>query len=141
MAVKQTGEWEFRGADTRRLTHCVHTYPAMMIPQIAEKLLVLYGKKAKLLFDPYCGTGSSLLEANVRGINAIGTDLNPLARLIARTKTVRLNCKTTAAYIRDINQKLFAAYFSQKTAPLPPLKNIDFWFSQKTQQDLAAVLG
>ncbi|MBE8159108.1 MAG: DNA methyltransferase, partial [Betaproteobacteria bacterium] len=40
-----------------------------------------------------------------------------------------------------INQKLFAAYFSQKTAPLPPLKNIDFWFSQKTQQDLAAVLG
>ncbi|MEM9687311.1 MAG: DNA methyltransferase, partial [Bacteroidota bacterium] len=66
--------WDFRKANTKQVTHCFHTYPAMMIPQIAEKLLSKYGNNSKRLFDPYCGTGTSLVEANIKDINAIGTD-------------------------------------------------------------------
>ena len=84
---KLEDDWTFNGASTRDLTHCYHDYPARMIPQVARKLLELFGKDAKILFDPYCGSGTSLVEANIRGIDAIGTDLNPLARLIAKTKT------------------------------------------------------
>ena len=73
--------WDFRTADTKTLTHCFHPYPAMMIPQVSGRLIDIYGVDAGLLFDPYCGTGTSLVEANIRGINAVGTDLNPLARL------------------------------------------------------------
>ena len=80
-------DWTFNGAATRELTHCYHDYPARMIPQIAGKLLDLFGRKAKLLFDPYAGSGTSLVEALLRGVNAVGTDLNPLARLIAKAKT------------------------------------------------------
>jgi len=69
--------WDFREADTKRFTHCYHSYPAMMIPQIAERLLVKYGMNSKILFDPYCGTGTSLVEANLKNIHAIGTDINP----------------------------------------------------------------
>ena len=133
-------DWTFRGADTRRLTHGIHPYPAMMIPQIAGKLLDNYGGGAKMMFDPYCGTGSSLLEANVRGINAAGADLNPLARLIARVKTTPLDCQKTALCIRDMNGKLFHARLS-KTEDAPPMKNIDFWFDRKTQDELAVVRG
>ncbi len=32
-------------------------------------------------FDPYMGSGTSLVEASIKGINAIGTDLNPLAEI------------------------------------------------------------
>ncbi len=84
---KLEDDWTFNGVSTRDLTHCYHDYPARMIPQVARKLLELFGKDAKILFDPYCGSGTSLVEANIRGIDAIGTDLNPLARLIAKTKT------------------------------------------------------
>ncbi len=83
--------WDFVGANTKKFTHCYHNYPAMMIPQIAERLLEKYGANANLLFDPYCGTGTSLVEANLKGIDAIGTDLNPLARLVAKTKTSKIN--------------------------------------------------
>ena len=127
-------DWDFRGANTRRMTHGMHPYPAMMIPQIPERLLTIYGSKAKLLFDPYCGSGSSLLEANIRGINAVGTDLNPLARLIALAKTGRINCQKTARHIRDFNRKLANVC---RAHPPPPFKNIDFWFSPKAQRDLA----
>jgi site-specific DNA-methyltransferase (cytosine-N4-specific) len=84
---EKAGDWTFNGATTRELTHCYHDYPARMIPQVARKLLDLFGVNARLLFDPYCGTGTSLVEGMVKGINAVGTDLNPLARLIARAKT------------------------------------------------------
>ena len=79
--------WDFRKANTKQYTHCFHPYPAMMIPQVAGRIIDEFGEGAKLLFDPYCGTGTSLVEANIRGINAIGTDINPLARLIAKVKT------------------------------------------------------
>lgn len=32
------------------------------------------------------GSGTSLVEASIKGINAIGTDLNPLARLMSHVK-------------------------------------------------------
>ena len=129
-------DWNFRGANTRRMTHCIHAYPAMMIPQIAERLLVRYGAKAAVLFDPYCGTGTSLLEANARGVHAVGADLNPLARLIARAKTTRLNCRRLETLVGDINRRL--RNHQCKDAAPPPFKNIDFWFSPKAQRDLAA---
>ena len=87
------GEWDFRGADTKEYTHCFHIYPAMMIPQIARGLIELYGKRGGLLFDPYCGTGTSLVEARLAGMDAAGTDLNPTARLIALAKTIDYDIK------------------------------------------------
>ena len=93
--------WDFQKANTKQHVHCFHTYPAMMIPQVAGRILDEYGKNPHLLFDPYCGTGTSLVEANLRDINAIGTDINPLARLIAKVKTTIIPLK-----LLDLN-KLF----------------------------------
>ncbi|MHC1573854.1 MAG: DNA methyltransferase, partial [Candidatus Syntropharchaeales archaeon] len=61
--------WDFQTANTKQYTHCFHPYPAMMIPQVAGRILDEFGKNNSLLFDPYCGTGTSLVEANLRGIN------------------------------------------------------------------------
>ena len=80
------GEWDFRGSNTKEYTHCFHIYPAIMIPQIARKLIELYGQNASLLFDPYCGTGTSLVEGRLAGLNVVGTDLNPTARFISKSK-------------------------------------------------------
>lgn len=82
----ERGEWDFRKENTKEYTHCFHIYPAMMIPQIARELINRYGVPGGLLFDPYCGAGTSIVEAKLAGMNAIGTDLNALARLIVHSK-------------------------------------------------------
>lgn len=87
------GEWDFRNENTKEFTHCFHIYPAMMIPQVARGLIKLYGKKGDVLFDPYCGSGTSLVEGRLAGMNVFGTDLNPTARLIARAKAITYNLK------------------------------------------------
>jgi len=134
--------WDFRKDNTKEYTHCYHGYPAMMIPQVARKLIDKYGKEAKRLFDPYCGTGTSLVEANINNINAIGTDLNPLARLIAETKTTAIDLQKLDAHIRDFNDKAFSTQFGitdDKHVELPDFKNIDYWFAKDVQEKLALV--
>lgn len=132
--------WDFEEANTKTLTHCFHTYPAMMIPQVAARLIEKYGENASLLFDPYCGTGTSLVEANVRNIDAIGTDLNPLARLIAKAKTTSINIQTLDLYLKDFNNWIFSLRFGitkSNSFVIPKFDNIDYWFTKDVQIKLA----
>ena len=133
--------WDFRGADTKRFTHCFHNYPAIMIPQVAERLLVKYGGNADLLFDPYCGVGTSLLEANLKGINSVGTDLNPLATLVARAKTTKVDIRVLDLYLKEFNEYLLSIRFEigASNVVVPSIKNIDYWFSDSVQKELTLI--
>lgn len=75
------------------LTHPLHTYPARMHPATVRRLLdvVLGGTIGRgadgVLIDPFCGSGTTLVEGCHAGLRAIGVDANPLAVSIARAKT------------------------------------------------------
>jgi len=136
--------WDFRKANTKEYTHCFHPYPAMMIPQVARRIIENFGKGSKLLFDPYCGTGTSLVEANLKGIDAIGTDVNPLARLIATAKTTRIDIQVLDLFLQDFVNYFFSVNFQVervKSIIIPEVKNIDFWFSKSIQKKLGILLG
>ena len=102
----EDGSWDFRGEDTKEYTHCFHIYPAMMIPQIARKLITLYGANGTFLFDPYCGTGTSLVEGRLAGMNVAGTDLNPTARLISESKLEDYDENALASAIHHFSDEL-----------------------------------
>ncbi|MCX7839632.1 MAG: DNA methyltransferase, partial [Anaerolineae bacterium] len=126
-----TQDWTFNGASTRELTHCYHDYPARMIPQVAGKLLDMFAAvDATLLFDPYCGTGTSLVEGLVRGLNVIGTDLNPLARLIAQAKTSTPDLDEIDRHVAKFNR--FALRAKTRTLAespaIPGISRLEFWF-------------
>jgi len=127
-----TDDWTFRTADTKEITHGIHSYPAMMIPQVARKLIQIFGHKGDVLLDPYCGSGTTLLEGMLAGMNAVGTDLNPLARLIARVKTTPIN-------IRVLDKEIARFPPRRKKLTMPEITNVDYWFAPTVQRDLAAI--
>lgn len=119
-------DWTFNGSSTREYTHVYHDYPARMIPQIARKLLHLYGANSRSLFDPYCGTGSSLVEGLIYGLDSIGTDINPLARLIAKAKTdYNLNPIKLDEEISRFRNNI---YETRGGIEIPYVRNIEYWF-------------
>jgi SAM-dependent methyltransferase len=70
------------------LTHGFHAYPARMHPAIARVLLrELASGVAPRVLDPFCGSGTVLVEAMLAGWRALGSDLDPLALRLARVKT------------------------------------------------------
>jgi hypothetical protein len=72
------------------LTHPFHSYPARVHPATARVLVEVVsaggGREAPIV-DPFCGSGTSLVEVRAAGMRGIGVDLNPLAVLVARAKT------------------------------------------------------
>ncbi len=71
----------------RAHVHGFHTYPARMHPQTAGRLVRAATERGALVLDPFCGSGTVLVEAMIAGRRATGTDLNPLAERLARLKT------------------------------------------------------
>ncbi|MGC8618739.1 MAG: DNA methyltransferase [Thermoplasmata archaeon] len=124
--IEDIEDWTFNGSSTREYSHVYHDYPARMIPQVARKLLRLYGTGSKTLFDPYCGTGSSLVEGLIYGLDVIGTDINPLARLIAEAKTdYSVDPLKLEEEISRFYEKIYETRGRKK---VPNVKNIDYWF-------------
>lgn len=138
--LTESDDWTFATAPTRDLTHCYHDYPGRMIPQVAGKLLDSYGREANLLFDPYCGTGTSLVEGMIKGINVIGTDLNPLARLVAKAKT----SPPGPDDLNELKNKVKALsefIAARKIVGLPQhirgISRLDFWFKPHVIEKLS----
>lgn len=74
-----------------RLTHLIHPYPAKLLAAIPQFFLAcegLVGSKPKLL-DPFCGSGTVLLEGLVAGSHVTGADVNPLARSAGTRRLIR----------------------------------------------------
>ena len=89
--------------EKQSLTHGIHPYPAKFIPQIPGSLLDYPSPPpGSTVTDPFCGSGTALLEAAVRGYDAVGTDSNPIAALVSRTKCTPL----TAGARREVRSIL-----------------------------------
>jgi len=76
-----------RRQSTRYSAHGLHEYRGKFNPQIVRAIGNLLGLKPRnWILDPFCGSGTTLLEAAHMGWNAIGVDVNPLAVEISRAK-------------------------------------------------------
>ncbi|HLC55053.1 MAG TPA: DNA methyltransferase [Candidatus Nanoarchaeia archaeon] len=133
--------WDFRKEFTKMSNHGFHTYPAMMIPQITRRLISTYGSDAKVLLDPFMGSGTSILEATLHQNfkKAYGIDINPLALLISKVKTTPLDEKE----LLEEYMLLMKRSLEDKSSPTianiekPNFFNLDFWFKPEITLDLA----
>ncbi len=73
--------------------HGFHVYPARMHPLTARRLVEALSRPRGAVLDPFCGSGTVLVEARLAGRFAAGVDANPLAVRLARLKATT----TTAA--------------------------------------------
>ncbi len=79
-------DWDFKGFQTQYLSHRFHSYPARFIPQIPKTFIKLFATENDIVIDPFCGCGTTIVEAFLNGRNSIGNDFNPLACLITKAK-------------------------------------------------------
>src|SRR5207244_4277850 len=75
-----------QAADTpiHRWYRFVQSYP----PHLVRKYIERFNLSADaLLLDPFCGTGTTLVEAKLRGLPSVGCDAHPFAVVASRVKT------------------------------------------------------
>lgn len=59
--------------------HGFHSYPARLHPDTARLLVTGFSRAGAVVLDPFCGSGTVLVESRLAGRRALGVDVNPLA--------------------------------------------------------------
>ena len=85
--------------------HDLHEYRGKFFPQLVRACInISEVKKGAIVFDPFCGSGTTLCEARISGMKSIGIDLNPLSALISKVKTTMLD--SSKREIEDAYQQI-----------------------------------
>jgi len=135
--------WEYATADTQYHVHGIHPYPARMIPQIANRLIRERSKEGATVLDPFCGSGSVLVEALLLKRNCIGVDINPLAVLIAKVKTAAIEPQRLELSAYSILNEARQNIKLYRQGELKPnvfyFKNLFHWFKKTVVSELSIV--
>ncbi len=67
--------------------HGFHSYPARLHPHTAARLVEGLSAAGATVLDPFCGSGTTVVESALQGRHPIGSDLNPLALELCWLKT------------------------------------------------------
>ena len=118
-----------------RATHYVHPYPAKLLPQIAHFFLAASSllKPDDQVLDPFGGSGTVALETILSGRDAIYADINPLAHLVAKTKTSAPSTKT----LNEALARVKGRFLRYEVYERPDVVNLDLWYTPAVIRELA----
>lgn len=101
--------------ETTKHVHRLHPYKGKFIPQLVEYFLDQHtdGFKKEVFFqpgdivlDPFCGSGTTLVQANELGIHSIGIDVSVFNCLMTKTKLAEYNLRSVSEWAKRIEQAI-----------------------------------
>lgn len=144
-----TEDLDFRDQDTGYASHDFHPFPAKFPPQLPHKFVLGLTGRDEVVLDPMMGSGTTIVEAILHGRNAVGFDIDPLARLITLVKTTPLSAEN----ISEVGNRVISEAGRNVTAHREHIlheldvrwdaetrKFVDYWFAPDTQVELMSLL-
>lgn len=130
-------DWDFIDAPLDALAN-IHPYPARFINEIPRQLIEnIDCPTGTIILDPFCGSGTTLVEAQRHNYDSIGIDLNPIACLISMVKTQPLPTDF-AKVVKETADEATRLY--NTSIIIPKIPNIDHWFKKDIQKALSSLL-
>lgn len=124
--------------NTSSFTHSLHRFPAKYIPQVPRWAITNFTTDKSIVLDPFMGSGTTLVEALCKVKKSYGTDIDPLAQLIAQAKTANYNLTR----LKEFSAKLVPAKLpkiNQCKLPMQGVNNITHWFTEQAWNDLCRI--
>lgn len=147
-------DWDLREESTKAYyPHNICWYPSRFLPQIPAQFISALSAKGDVVYDPFCGCGTSLVESLKLGRNAIMTDISPVGIFLTTVKArivvneyvdvaclqelhdtlVSNNTRLFRALPRPLNHQKAYSYFQNNLAELKK------WYHSSTLEDLISI--
>lgn len=114
-------------------------YPTRYISAVPRFAIENYSALGDVVLDPFCGSGTTAIEAMLMGRNAVSIDIDPFSRLLINVKTHQYSVDELAqiqkiiSLVKDNDRGKIEDYV------LPQMSNIDKWFCEESQLGLAFI--
>ncbi len=127
--------------------HGIHEYRGKFFPQLVRALMNMAEVPiGGIVADPMSGSGTTIVEAILSGINGIGLDMNPLSVLMGQTKCALLSVQpdTLTGVYEQVRDNLLSSPFRESAAtltyfsslPATDQEYLSAWFSEQVLLDL-----
>lgn len=121
-------------------THGFFKYPCKFIPHIPRWAINKYASgDNKTILDPFCGSGTTLVEGVLSGKTSFGIELDPLGRVLTEVKTTAFDDSDKKALkktVKDIKSYIKTA---QNKYFIPEIPNISLWFTSNAIKKLGVI--
>ena len=105
-----------------------------------------FPREDSLVLDPFAGVGTTLVEANRLGINAVGFELNPFAALVCKVKLTSGDiplselADSIAGYREFMGAQAFRLHPTPRSSPPPGFKSRIPFFSPAVERKVLLTL-
>jgi DNA modification methylase len=125
-------EEELPERERTKHVHRLHPYLGKFVPQLAEAFIRRYAKAGDLVWDPFAGSGTTLVEANAFGAHAAGCDVSAFNCLLTRVKTARYEPRELLADVVRLSMR------ARRPEATPSSPYVARWFAERAQAELLA---
>lgn len=115
---------QYKEAETTKHVHRLHPYKGKFIPQLVEYFLddhtdkfkkQVYFKPGDIVYDPFSGSGTTMVQACELGIHAVGNDVSAFNAMIGNCKVTKYNLIDVQTEIDRISKALKSFLADHKT--------------------------
>lgn len=121
--------------DRTKHVHSLHPYLGKFIPQLVEVFLHRYFVPGSCIYDPFAGSGTTLVESNVFGADSIGSDISAFNCLLTRVKTSQYSLGELELRLRGALEETRRYALEDASDASPWLVE---WFAPKALVELVA---
>ena len=127
--------WDFPDRVSPSSIEGIHPYPAKFVAELPRALLnTLPIPSETAVLDPFCGSGTTLVECQRRGLLSVGVDLNPIACLMTRVKTTY-----QPVGLREAAEAVVDSARNVRATEIPEIPRLNHWFNVEVQNALAVI--
>jgi len=120
-------------------THPMFRYFGKLPPTLVARLMDQYCSAGGRVLELMCGSGTTLVEAYLRGMSAVGIDINPLSVLISKAKTTKIESELMLLVQNALWRFIECPSDSAYAYFRPSTRNLNYWFSSEAQCKLSAL--
>jgi DNA modification methylase len=134
-------DWDFPAQLSESRFSDIHWHPCRFPSQIPSIIIGRLTRAGDTVLDPFLGSGTTLVEAQLLGRRGIGIDLNPVACLVARAKTLPASENEIRKTIASVVARITTRWDELRAAPAPSTVQLSKWYTPATRIGLRKLWG
>jgi DNA modification methylase len=140
-------DWDFAGNLSESRFSAIHFHPCRFASQVPATLIGLLSRPGEAVLDPFSGSGTTLVEAQRLGRISVGVDLNPVASLMARAKTLSRSAAAISSIVsslrdcatQQLGEQMHAFNRTALKLEIPASVQVAKWYTRPVAHDLGVL--